>query len=354
MATRVLIMAGGTGGHVYPALAVARDLIDRGCEVRWMGTRGGLEARVVPAAAIPIDWLSVSGFRGKGFAGRVAAPLRLMLACWQAGRILRRFRPDVVLGMGGFVAGPGGIMAKLFGVPLVVHEQNRIPGTTNRILVRWAREVLEAFPGSFPSPVGALCVGNPLRADFVASASDKAPHAGPVHILVVGGSQGAQALNRIVPDALARLERPVRVTHQTGPAMRDETEARYRYLGLEARVEAFLDDMADAYARADLAICRAGAMTVSELTAMGVPALLVPYPHAIDDHQTHNARYLSDAGAAVLLPQTELTPDHLAVTLRSLIETPERLAEMARRARALAKLDATRAVADICLREAGA
>lgn len=347
-----MILAGGTGGHVYPALAVAQELIARGCEVSWMGTRGGLEARVVPAAGIAIEWLSVSGFRGKGWAGRIAAPVRLMLACVQAGRILRRFRPDVVLGMGGFAAAPGGIMARLMGLPLVVHEQNRVPGTTNRILIKWARKVLEAFPGSFPERVGAVGVGNPLRRDIVAAVDlIRPPHEVPVRLLIVGGSQGAQVLNGVVPEVLAQVGEKLAVLHQTGAATQTETEARYRELGLEVRVQAFIEDMAEAYRWADLAICRAGAMTISELTAMGVPAVLVPYPYAIDDHQTQNAHVMTDAGAAVLLPQSELNPTVLTAVLRDLL-VPGRLAEMSGKARALARVDATRTVADICLREA--
>lgn len=353
MAARVMILAGGTGGHVYPALAVAQELIGRGCAVSWMGTRTGLEARVVPAAGIPIEWLSVAGFRGKGLVGRVTAPFRLVLACWQAGRILRRFKPDVVLGMGGFVAGPGGLMARLLKVPLVVHEQNRVPGTTNRILVKWAQKVLEAFQDSFPERVGALCVGNPLRREIVAAAREAKPAGtGGVKILVVGGSLGAQALNRLVPDALAQLGAKVEIMHQTGSVMQAETEARYHELGLGADVRAFIEDMAEAYRWADLAICRAGAMTISELTAMGVPAVLVPFPHAIDDHQTRNAHVMTDSSAAVLLPQSELNPAVLADALRGLIGQPARLAEMARHARALGRADATQTVADICLQEA--
>jgi UDP-N-acetylglucosamine--N-acetylmuramyl-(pentapeptide) pyrophosphoryl-undecaprenol N-acetylglucosamine transferase len=350
-----MILAGGTGGHVFPALATAEELRARGCEVVWMGTKTGLEARVAPAAGIPMAWLEVSGIRGKGWAAKLKAPLELLLACLRAGQILRREKPDVVLGMGGFVSGPGGLMAKLLGIPLVVHEQNRIPGTTNRLLVKWAQSVLEAFPGSFPAKAGARCVGNPLRASIIeAMRGNKAPSESVPRILVFGGSQGAQALNEIVPQALKLTGLELRVRHQTGAAMEERARALYRELGLEAETTAFIEDMAGAYAWADLAICRAGAMTLSELTLAALPSVLIPYPYAIDDHQTANARCLADAGAATLMPQTRLTPENLAETLKRLLTDPRRLAAMARAAHTLAKPDAARQVADICLAEAGA
>lgn len=353
MAARVMILAGGTGGHIYPALAVARELGERGCEVTWMGTQAGMEARLVPAAGIPIDWLSVTGFRGKGMVTKLKAPFTLLRACWQALRILLRRKPDVVLGMGGFVAGPGAVMARVLRIPLVVHEQNRIPGTTNRILVKCATLVLQAFPGSFPSVQQVRTVGNPLRREIAAAlAGERLERGRELKVLVLGGSQGAAALNRFVPEALAMVG-AIRVLHQTGEAMRAETQALYQRLGIDARVVAFIDDMAEAYRWADLAVCRAGAMTVSELAAAGLPSILVPYPYAIDDHQTQNARYLSDAGAAVLIPQSELTPERLSHEL-SLLNDRQRLGEMSRQARALAKLDAARIVADLCLGEAGA
>lgn len=369
MGTRVMILAGGTGGHVYPALAVARELLAGGHDVVWMGTRAGLEARVVPAAGIPVEWLAVSGLRGKGWRSTLAAPFMLLRALWQSLSILRRVKPQVVLGMGGFVSGPGGLTARTLGIPLVLHEQNRIPGTTNRWLARWARIVCEAFPSSFPASVGARWTGNPLRqeiAELKKVVSDKwrvareeaaegpallTTHYSPLatRILVVGGSLGAKALNEAVPAALAAVGRPVRVRHQTGEAMRAETEARYAEAGIEARVEAFVENMAEAYAWADLAVCRAGAMTVSELSAAGLPAILIPFPYAIDDHQTHNARYLAEAGAAVLLPQTDLTPERLTAEIAALLERPERLRAMAECASELAKPEAARSVADICL-----
>jgi UDP-N-acetylglucosamine--N-acetylmuramyl-(pentapeptide) pyrophosphoryl-undecaprenol N-acetylglucosamine transferase len=351
--TRVAIMAGGTGGHVYPALAVARELLAGGHEVVWLGTRAGLEARVVPAAGIPVEWLEVAGIRGKGLKSRLAAPFMLAKACAQAWGILRRIKPDVVLGMGGFVSGPGGLMARGLGIPLVLHEQNRVPGTTNRWLARRARVVLEAFPGSFPEAIGARCTGNPLRREIAGLFGQ--PRAGrhaPPRVLILGGSQGAKALNETVPEALAAVGIPLDIRHQTGEASRADTEARYARVGLSAHVTAFIDDMAEAYAWADLALCRAGAMTVSELAAAGVPAILIPFPYAIDDHQTRNARYLADSGAAVLMPQTELTPERLAAEVTSLLNEPGRLETLAAGIARLAKPEAAQVVAEICLAEA--
>lgn len=351
MGRRVMIMAGGTGGHVYPALAVAEMLRADGHEVVWMGTRKGLEGRVVPAAGFPVEWLSVAGVRGKGLAGLMKAPWMLLRALLQSLAILRRVRPHVVLGMGGFVAGPGGWVASRLGIPLVIHEQNRIPGTTNRLLAQQAVAVLEAFPGSFPPAMAARATGNPLRRAIAELAQQlRMAAAGPaLKVLVVGGSLGAKALNENVPAALAGLGQPLHIRHQTGQAMLAETQARYAELGLDAESSAFLEDMAAAYRWADLAICRAGAMTVSELAAAGLPAILIPYPHAIDDHQTANARYLADAGAAVLMPQTELTSAGLTEAIGKLLQAPGQLARMAEAARAQARPEAAREVADICL-----
>ena len=353
MGTRVMILAGGTGGHVYPALAVARELLAQGHEVAWMGTRNGLEARVVPAAGIPVHWLSVAGLRGKGWRSTLGAPFMLVKACLQARGILRAYRPEVVLGMGGFVSGPGGLMAWLGGIPLVLHEQNRVPGTTNRLLAKRARVVLEAFPESFPARNGARWTGNPLRREISALHGTRqgAPHR-PLRLLVVGGSLGAKALNETVPEAVARTGLALEIRHQTGAAMQAGTAEHYARLGIDARVDAYVEDMAEAYSWADLAVCRAGAMTLSELSAAGLPAILIPYPHAIDDHQTRNAQYLADADAAILLPQTELTADHLAAVLGGLLAEPGRLSGMAVRTAALARPEAATTVAEICLEEA--
>jgi UDP-N-acetylglucosamine--N-acetylmuramyl-(pentapeptide) pyrophosphoryl-undecaprenol N-acetylglucosamine transferase len=352
MAARVVIMAGGTGGHVFPALAVADWLRAQGCEIFWIGTRKGLEARLVPAADIPIDWIDAEGVRGKGVKDRLLALLRLLRAFRQALKIFRRRKPDVALGMGGFASAPGGLAAWLLRVPLVIHEQNRVPGTSNRLLASFARKVLEAFPGSFPARIGAICTGNPLRREIAAlqERPPRAPHA-PLKLLVLGGSQGAAALNRLLPEAAALLKQPVAIRHQSGPQMLDETRELYARQGVEAEVTAFIADMAEAYHWADVAVCRSGAMTVSELCAAGLPAVLVPFPHAIDDHQTANARYLADAGAALLAPQARLDAARLAAWLEEFQNDPTRLKAMSEAARKLARRDAARAVGEICLAE---
>lgn len=349
---RIVVMAGGTGGHVFPALAVADELRARGVEVSWLGTRRGLEAEVVPRAGFPIDYIQVAGLRGKGGLSWLAAPLRLVIALAQGLAVIRRRHPAAVLGMGGFVAGPGGLAAWLLRRPLLIHEQNARAGLTNRLLAPLARRVLEAFPGSFAAGRSALHTGNPLRREFVQSASGEhapAAHPGPLRLLVVGGSLGAARLNEVVPQALAALpadERP-EVWHQAGPRNIEQARAAYAEQGIAVRVEPFIDDMAAAFGWADVVLCRAGAMTVAELAASGVPSILVPYPFAVDDHQTANARYLADQGAAILLPQPQLSVEHLGEILRGL--TPAVLDKMAAAARRLALPEATRRVADECL-----
>jgi UDP-N-acetylglucosamine--N-acetylmuramyl-(pentapeptide) pyrophosphoryl-undecaprenol N-acetylglucosamine transferase len=356
MAKRIVIMAGGTGGHVFPALAVAQTLIEKGWQVSWLGTQKGLEGRVIPEQDIEIDWLSVAGVRGKGLLSKLTAGLLLIKACSQALKILRQRKPDVVLGMGGFVAGPGGLMAKLLGIPLVIHEQNRVPGTTNRLLARMANQVLEAFPDSFDKKVKATFTGNPLRKQFLGCAERKTAHQG-INILVVGGSQGAQVLNEVVPDALAALGAnladgtEVQIKHQTGAVMQQQVENRYKELGVNAEANAFIEDMASAYQWADLMICRSGAMTVSEAAAAGVPAVFIPLPNAIDDHQTANARYLADAGAGLILMQKDL---NTATLVEHLTKVIKQLDVMSKTAKKYARLDATEAVASICLAEAEA
>lgn len=354
MGGRVVIMAGGTGGHVYPALAVAERLRDQGMDVSWLGTRKGLEARLVPARGLEIDWIRAEGLRRSGWRRLLRAPLVLTGALWEAGRVLRRRRPCVVLGMGGFASGPGGVMARVLGIPLVVHEQNSVPGLTNRWLARIANRVLEAFPGSFGAERRALACGNPVRAeisDLPAPAARFAQRAGPLRLLVLGGSLGAQALNTEVPAALARLRLELlpQVRHQAGQGKQEATEAAYREAGVAAEVQPFLEDMAAAYAWADLVICRAGALTVSELAAAGLGALLVPYPHAVDDHQTRNGALLADAGAARLLPQSECKAERLAGELSSLLADRPRLLEMAEAARRLARPESVQQVAAVCL-----
>jgi UDP-N-acetylglucosamine--N-acetylmuramyl-(pentapeptide) pyrophosphoryl-undecaprenol N-acetylglucosamine transferase len=355
MTARILIMAGGTGGHVFPALAVARDLNARGAKVDWLGTPTGMETTLVGEAGFPMHCVSVAGLRGKGLLGWLLAPIRLTRALWQSLRILRQLRPDAVLGMGGFVSGPGGLAARLLGIPLLVHEQNAIAGLTNRLLARIADTVMEAFPGTFTK---AVHTGNPVRSE-ITEVPDPAlrygERSGPLRVLVIGGSLGAMALNQTVPKALALLEPAIRpeVRHQSGQRNIEATRQRYREADIEAELLPFVDDMAAAYAWADLVICRAGALTVSELAAVGVPALLVPFPYAVDDHQTHNAQFLVQARAGVLLPQESLTPENLAEALRDFCAEPaegrERLCAMATAARRLARPEATRQVADLCL-----
>ncbi|MGZ8189952.1 MAG: undecaprenyldiphospho-muramoylpentapeptide beta-N-acetylglucosaminyltransferase [Methylococcaceae bacterium] len=351
MVKRIVIMAGGTGGHVFPALAVAQLLMEKGWQVSWLGTQKGLESRVIPEHGIDMDWLSVAGVRGKGLMAKIKALFMLFKACSQAKTILRQRKPDVVLGMGGFVAGPGGLMAKLLGIPLVIHEQNRVPGTTNKLLAKMANQVLEAFPGSFKKAVKAKCTGNPLRKQFLnlPETSNKQVHK-KFRILVVGGSQGAQILNEVVPDAIAELKQ-VQVRHQTGAVMHEQVAARYKTLGVDAEVNAFIEDMTSAYQWADLVICRAGAMTVSEVSAVGVPAIFIPLPGAIDDHQTANARYLTDAGAAVMLAQKDL---NVTTLLENIMKVSKQLDFMSKTAKQCARLDATEVVAGFCMAEAKA
>jgi UDP-N-acetylglucosamine--N-acetylmuramyl-(pentapeptide) pyrophosphoryl-undecaprenol N-acetylglucosamine transferase len=348
-----MIMAGGTGGHIFPALAVADHLRALGWRVVWLGARTGLEGTLVPQHGHPVVWVRFSGLRGKGLVAKLLLPLNLLVAFWQSLRAIRAERPDVVLGMGGYITFPGGMMAALLGRPLAIHEQNSIAGLANRVLAGVADRVLVAFPAALPKSV---FVGNPVR-DAIAQvpppAQRFAGRSGRLRVLVVGGSLGAAALNEIVPKALALLpaaERPI-VTHQSGAKHVAALQANYATAGVDATAVAFIDDMARSYADADLVICRAGATTVAELAAAGVAALLVPFPFAVDDHQTTNACYLADADAGVLVAQRDLTPEALATTLRKL--TRQRLLEMAMHARALGKPEATRAVADACVELAG-
>jgi UDP-N-acetylglucosamine--N-acetylmuramyl-(pentapeptide) pyrophosphoryl-undecaprenol N-acetylglucosamine transferase len=347
MARTIMIMAGGTGGHVFPGLAVADYLRAAGWRVVWLGAKTGMEATLVPKHGYDMAWVSFSGLRGKGPLAFLLLPLRLLVAFWQSARAIFAHRPDVVLGLGGYISFPGGMMAALFGKPLVVHEQNAIPGLANKVLAAVADRVLCAFPGALK---GASLTGNPVRPGIAAIATPESRYAGrsgPLRVLVVGGSLGAKVLNDVVPRALALLTgtRPV-VTHQSGAQHVESLREAYSSAGVQARTQAFIEDMAAAYAEADLVVCRAGATTVAEIAAAGVASVLVPYPHAVDDHQTANARFLADAGAAVLLPQSELSAVRLAELLAGLDRV--RLLDMARRARSLARPDATSAVAMAC------
>jgi UDP-N-acetylglucosamine--N-acetylmuramyl-(pentapeptide) pyrophosphoryl-undecaprenol N-acetylglucosamine transferase len=350
----VMIMAGGTGGHVFPGLAVAEALRARSVGVVWLGTRRGLEARLVPAHGIEIEWISIAGLRGKGAGAWLAAPFRLALALGQAFAALRRRRPSAVIGLGGFVSGPGGIAARLTGRPLLIHEQNAVAGTANRALARFAQRIYEAFPGSFPSGLPAECIGNPVRESIAAlpppAQRFAAREGARLRLLVLGGSQGARALNRVLPAALALLDSAARpeVRHQAGSA-HAETQAAYAQAGVEARVDAFIDDMAEAYGWADFVVARAGALTISELAAAGLGAVLVPYPHATDDHQSRNAEHMTAAGAALAIPERELDAMRLAREIERLAADRARVLAMAEAARGMARLGAAERLADACM-----
>lgn len=351
MSGPVMIMAGGTGGHVFPGLAVAEVLGRRGVEVVWLGSSHGLENDWVPAAGLSLERLAVSGLRGRGLAGWLAAPVRLMRAVRQAGRILKRHAPRSVLSLGGFASGPGGIAARLRGIPIVVHEQNAVAGLTNRVLARLARRVLAGFPGALP---GAEVVGNPVRADIAALAPPESrfvAREGPPRLLVLGGSQGARRLNEVLPAALARLApgaRPV-VRHQCGARHLEAARAGYREAGLEADVVPFIENMAGAYGWADLVVSRAGALTLAELAAAGVGAVLVPFPHAVDDHQAVNAQMFVRAGAADMIRESTLDAEELAGRLAPVLGDRDRMTAMAAAARGLAHPDAAERLADACI-----
>src|ERR1700728_2749901 len=319
----ILVMAGGTGGHVFPALALARMLREKSVDVIWLGTQRGLEARIVPAAGIPIGWLSVGGLRGKGVMTLLAAPFKLALALTQALRVMWRHRPILVVGLGGFVTGPGGVAAWLTGRPLVIHEQNAVAGFTNRCLSHIAREVLEAFPNSFRRDIKARVIGNPVREDISAVPPPSqrfATRSGVIRLLVIGGSQGAAKLNAVVPYALAKLAGAMTfdVRHQAGERWIEAGRQSYANAGVRADVRPFIKDMAEAYGWADLVICRSGALTVSELAAVGVGAILVPFPAATDDHQTRNAAFLVCQGAAIMIAERDLSAEALADQLAAL------------------------------------
>lgn len=348
----VMILAGGTGGHIFPGIAVARALLAQGVPVIWLGSQQGLENKLVPQAQLPLETIAVSGLRGKGVLTLLAAPIRLLRAIWQASRVMKRHAPRAALSFGGFAAGPGGLAARLRGVPVFVHEQNRVPGLTNRVLARIARQVFAGFPDAF-APGHSEWIGNPVRdeiADLPTPAIRFSGRNDGLRILVLGGSQGAMALNNVVPEALAQLkDLALEVRHQCGARMIDAARASYAQHQVRASIEPFIDDMASAYAWADLVICRAGALTLAELCAAGVASILVPFPAAVDDHQTANARFLVEQRAAVLMPQFELTANVLAAQVRVLAEHPQQRLAMSEAARALAKPHAARDVAKRCL-----
>lgn len=346
----VLIMAGGTGGHIFPGLAVADELAARAIPVLWLGARNGLETRLVPAHRVPLETIDIGGLRGKGIMATLCAPWRLLCAILAARKVLRRHAPRSALSMGGYVAAPGGFAARLAGIPLVVHEQNRVPGLTNRLLARFARRVLVGFADALPR---AEWVGNPVRASIAALPPPAARYGGregPLHLLVLGGSQGAQSLNAALPEVLRRRgsKLDVAVRHQCGARHFDKARAAYLAANIEADVVPFEDDMAATYAWADLVICRAGALTLAELAAAGLPAILVPYPHAVDDHQTRNAEAMVAKGAARLVPEGGDFIKRLGLAFEQ-IGGRERLLAMAQAARTLAKPDAAKRIADACM-----
>ena len=348
MAKTALIMAGGTGGHIFPGLAVAEALRARGWRVHWLGTPGSMESRIVPQHGFALETIDFSGVRGKGLATLALLPLKLLRAFWQALAVVRRVKPDVVVGLGGYVTFPGGMMAVLAGKPLVLHEQNSVPGMANKVLAGVADRIFTAFPGVFKK---GQWVGNPLRAAFTQQADPRerfAGRSGPLKLLVVGGSLGARALNEIVPQALALIpaqQRP-QVTHQSGATQIDQLRANYEAAGVQATLTPFIDDTATAYAEADLIVCRAGASTVTEIAAVGAAAVFVPFPHAVDDHQTANARFLVDAGAGWLVQQSDLTPRWLADMLLNTERSA--LVQKALEAKKMQKINATREVATAC------
>lgn len=347
----ILIMAGGTGGHIFPALAVAELLRSIGWTVTWLGVSGGMEERLIPPHGYAATWISFGGVRGKGWMRKCMLPFALLVALWQSAKAIFKYKPQVVLGMGGYAAFPGGLVAALLGKPLVIHEQNAVPGLTNRILAAIADRVLTAFPDAFAGRVNVIWSGNPVRADIVQIASPEyryAQRTGRLKILIVGGSLGAQAINQVMPKALALLppDRRPQIVHQSGAAHFAALQEAYHAANVDAEVLAFIDNMAIQYAGADLVICRAGAMTVSELAVVGVASLLIPYPHAVDDHQTQNANYLVAHEAAVLIPQSQLTAQLLSELLDSMRR--EQLLKMACAARAAGKPDAATRVAQYC------
>ncbi|MEH6365926.1 MAG: undecaprenyldiphospho-muramoylpentapeptide beta-N-acetylglucosaminyltransferase [Pseudomonas marincola] len=351
MAGNVLIMAGGTGGHVFPALACASEFKARGYSVHWLGTPRGIENELVPAAGLPLHLINVSGLRGKGKLSLLKAPFQLLKALYQARKVMRQLQPVCVLGMGGYVTGPGGLAARLCGAPLIIHEQNAVAGTANRSLAPFAARVCEAFPNTFSASDKRRTTGNPVREElFLETPRQPLTNRKP-RLLVLGGSLGAEPLNKLLPEALSLIDPEVRpeVFHQAGKQHSEITGERYRNVGVEAQVAPFIKDMAQAYGWADMVICRAGALTVSELAAAGLPAFLLPLPHAIDDHQTRNAEFLANEGAAVLLPQRSTDAATLAAQLNEVLMQPQKLTTMATTARSLAKPDATRSVVEICL-----
>ncbi|HAY45593.1 MAG TPA: undecaprenyldiphospho-muramoylpentapeptide beta-N-acetylglucosaminyltransferase [Gammaproteobacteria bacterium] len=365
----VMVMAGGTGGHIFPALAVASELRDRGVDVVWLGTQNGMEARVVPQAGFPIEWISIRGLRGKGALGWLVSPVRILKAIVQSLSVLRKLRPVSVLGMGGFVAGPGGVSAKLLGIPLIIHEQNAAVGLTNKLLSRLANSVLSGFPKVEGLAKNFSWVGNPVRKFASSARVGDSPSRCP-RVLITGGSQGALKINQLMPEAFAFMaskelaelggelaingegNQAFEVWHQTGANKKADVSMAYQRAGVAARVDEFIEDMGDAYEWADIVVARAGAMTVTEIAAAGLPSILIPFPHAVGDHQTANANFLSRADAALICQEVETNAEDLAKTLYGLLGDRERMTKMGDRAAGLYKSDSASVIADVCM-EAG-
>ncbi len=348
----LLIMAGGTGGHVFPALTVAENLRHRGVDVVWLGTKYGLEADAVPAAGFDMEWITIYGLRGKGWWGVIRTPFFVLVAVIQTVGVVLRRRPTALLGMGGFVAGPGGLVAWLLRRPLMIHEANAVAGFTNRVLARFACRVLTGFPDTFVPRISAEHVGNPVRDDIARLPEPEARLAGRgrrLRLLVIGGSQGAQIFNELMPDSVAGITPEPDVWHQSGRGRAGPVSSAYRHAGLSVRVDEFIDSMGEAYRWADVVVCRAGAMTVAEVSAAGVATIFVPFPHAVSDHQTANARHLVNHGAAMLISQRDLTAHRLRGVIAKLARDRGLVLELARRARELARPDAAVRVADICM-----
>ncbi len=351
---KILILAGGTGGHIFPALAVARALRKEGADVHWLGSRVGMEADLV-ADEFPMFYVSVTGIRGKSLSSKLFSPFRLLLATWQAWRVVKQFNPDLVLGMGGFVSGPAGLAARFARKPLVIHEQNAIPGLTNRVLSKMAKVVLQGFPDTFPKNIKAETIGNPVRpiiAALAPPAERLGDREGPLRILVLGGSRGASAINQAMVSTLSQYPDvdELHVWHQTGKLDFETTQRSYRTISVRTTVEAFIKNMAEAYGWADLVICRSGALTVSEVAVVGLASILIPYPYAVDDHQFYNGSYLANAGAAEIVRQKELTDERLTRMIQSFVKDRHRLITMADTARTLAKPEALSMIVDTCQR----
>ena len=351
---RYLIMAGGTGGHIFPAMAIAKALRERGADVHWLGTRAGMEYGLVTAEHIPLHPIAIKGFRGKGLLSKLLGPLRLVAAIVQALQLIRSVKPDVVVGFGGYVSAPGGIAARILGKSLIIHEQNSVAGSTNKLLKNIACKVLEAFPGSLDN---AVLVGNPVRGEiqalFTEAQSDQQPRDNKParkNLLITGGSLGAEAINTLMPQVIQALPESLRpnIWHQTGKNKLTQVQAAYRQLGIEARSEEFIGDVQQAYQWADMIICRAGALTVSEVAVASVPAIFIPYPYAIDNHQTMNARWLVENKAAELIEQKDLSRESLCALVETMLTDENKLNTMSSQLRALAMPDATEKMVAIC------